>query len=59
MSGGENRMTNKPKAGGKRMDDNMSNAQWNEFLETLAKLIEAKATTPAEAAQIVRDAKAK
>lgn len=37
----------------------MSNAQWNAFLETLAKLIEAKATTPQEAAQIVRDAKTK
>lgn len=37
--------------------ENMSNAQWNEFLETLAKLIEAKAKTPEEAAQIVRDAK--
>lgn len=41
------------------MDTNMSNAQWNEFLEVLARLIEAKATTPAEAAQIVRDAKTK
>ena len=52
-------MTNKPRQEVKRMDDNMSNAQFNEFLETIAKLIEAKATTPAEAAQIVREAKAK
>ena len=37
----------------------MSNAQWNEFLETLARLIEAKATSAAEAAQIVREAKTK
>ena len=41
------------------MDENMSNAQWNEFLETLAKLIEATAKTPSEAASIVRDAKTK
>lgn len=41
------------------MEDYMSNAQWNEFLETLARLIEAKATTPEEAAAIVREAKTK
>ena len=35
----------------------MTNAQYNQLLETLARLIEAKAATPAEAAQIVRDAK--
>ncbi len=35
----------------------MSNEQFNSHLETLAKLIEASATTAAEAAQIVRDAK--
>lgn len=34
-----------------------SNAQFDSFLETLAKLIEAKAVTVEEAAQIVRDAK--
>lgn len=39
--------------------ETMSNAQWNEFLETLARLIEAKATSVAEAAQIVREAKTK
>lgn len=41
------------------MEDYMTNAQWNEFLETLAKLIEAQAVTPQDAAQIVRDAKTK
>ena len=35
----------------------MSDKQFNEFLETLAKLIEAKAQTISEAAQIVREAK--
>ena len=38
-------------------DRGMTNEQFNSQLETLAKLIEAKATTVAEAAQIVRDAK--
>ena len=37
----------------------MSNDQWNAILETIARLIEAKATSAAEAAQIVRDAKTK
>ena len=37
----------------------MTNAELNTFLETLAKLIEAKATSAAEAAQIVREAKTK
>ena len=37
--------------------DNMSNAQFDSILETLAKLIEATAKTPQDAAQIVRDAK--
>lgn len=41
------------------MTEGMTNAEFNAFLETLAKLIEAKATTPGEAAQIVREAKAK
>ncbi len=41
------------------MDNEMSmtNAQYNAMLETLARLIEAAAKTPADAAQIVRDAK--
>ena len=35
----------------------MTDNQYNSNLETLARLIEAKALTPEEAAQIVRDAK--
>ena len=35
----------------------MSDKQFNSHLETLAKLIESKATSVEEAAQIVRDAK--
>ena len=41
------------------MAEGMTNAEFNAFLETLAQLIEAKAATPEEAAQIVRAAKAK
>lgn len=37
----------------------MTNAQYNALLETLARLIEAKAATAKEAAQIVREAKTK
>ena len=37
----------------------MTNAELNTFLETLARLIEAKATSAAEAAQIIREAKTK
>lgn len=40
-------------------NENMTNDQYNANLETIARLIEAKATTPNEAAQIVRDAKTK
>lgn len=40
-------------------ESGMTNDQLNIMLETIAKLIEAKARTPQEAAQIVRDAKAK
>lgn len=39
------------------MQDEMTNAEFNSFLETLAKLIESKANTPEEAAKIVREAK--
>lgn len=39
--------------------ENMTNDQFNSFLENLAKLTEATATTPQEAAQIIRDAKTK
>ena len=41
------------------MDKGMSNQQLNTLLETIAKLIEHKAKTPQEAAEIVRDAKIK
>ena len=41
------------------MEQGMTNAEFNAFLETLAKLIKSKAKTVEEAAQIVRDAKAK
>jgi len=40
------------------MDDGMTNAEFNAFLETLAKLVESKATTVEEAAEIIRQAKA-
>lgn len=39
--------------------DTMSNAQFNEFLEILAKLVESKAKTPEEAAKLIREAKTK
>lgn len=45
--------------GSEDMTEGMTNAEFNAFLETLAQLIEAKAATPEEAAQIVRAAKAK
>lgn len=38
--------------------DGMTNAEFNAFLETLAQLIESKAKTVDEAAEIVRSAKA-
>ena len=37
----------------------MTNAEFNAFLETLARLIESKAKTPEEAAELIREAKAK
>ncbi len=40
------------------MENGMTNAEFNAFLETLAQLVESKATTVEEAAQIVREAKA-
>lgn len=39
------------------IDNGMSNAEFNAFLETLARLIESKATTIDEAAQLIREAK--
>lgn len=41
------------------MEKGMTNAEFNAFLETLAKLIESKAETVKEAAELVREAKAK
>ena len=41
------------------MNEEMNNQQLNQFLEQIAKLIEATAKTPQEAAKIVRDAKTK
>lgn len=37
----------------------MTNDQFNAVLETIARLIEAQAKSPAEAARIVREAKTK
>lgn len=37
--------------------ETMSDAALNKYLESIAKLIEAKATTPEEAAAIVRESK--
>ena len=40
------------------METGMTNAEFNAFLETLAQLVESKAKTPAEAAEIIRSSKA-
>lgn len=39
--------------------EEMSNAQFNAFLETLAKLIESKAKSVEEATELIREAKVK
>lgn len=39
------------------MNNGMTNAEFNAFLETLAKLVESKAETVEEAAELVREAK--
>lgn len=39
--------------------DEMTTPELNQFLENIAKLIEANAKSPEEAAQIVRDSKVK
>lgn len=44
--------------GSEEMDE-MTSAELNQFLENIAKLIEATAKDPAEAAKIVRDSKVK
>lgn len=41
------------------MEDGMTNAEFNAFLETLARLVESKAKSPEEAAELIRQAKAK
>lgn len=41
------------------MQEGMTNDQFNAMLKTIAKLIEAQAKTPQEAAQIVRESKTK
>ena len=43
--------------GSEEMNEEMTNAQFDAFLETLAKRIENEAETPEEAAAIVREAK--
>ncbi len=40
------------------MENGMTNAEFNAFLETLAQLVESKAKTVEEAANLVRQAKA-
>lgn len=40
------------------MENGMTNAEFNAFLETLTKLVESKAKTVEEAAEIIRNAKA-
>ena len=39
------------------MSNGMTNAEFNAFLETLAKLVESKAKTVKDAADIIRNAK--
>lgn len=39
------------------MSEGMTNAEFNAFLETLAKLVESKAETVQEASAIIREAK--
>ena len=41
------------------MEGVMTNAEFNAFLETLARLVESKAKSPEEAAELIRQAKAK
>ncbi len=43
--------------GSEGMSEGMTNAEFNAFLETLAQLVEAKAQTLEEAAEIIRKAK--
>lgn len=41
------------------MENGMTNAEFNAFLETLAQLVESKANTVDESAEIIRQAKTK
>ena len=41
------------------MDEGMTNAEFDAFLEALAQLVEAKAATVEEAAALIRDRKTK
>lgn len=43
--------------GSEDVEHGMTNAEFNAFLETLAKLVESKAQTIAEAVEIIRNAK--
>ena len=45
--------------GSEELENGMTNAELNSFLETLAKLVEATAKNPQEAAEIIRQAKTK
>lgn len=52
------RQRGKPdKKGSEEMTEGMTNQQFDQMLENLAKLIESKAKTPQEAAQLVRETK--
>ena len=44
--------------GSEEMQNGMTNAEFNAFLETLAKLVESKANSVEEAAELIRNAKA-
>ena len=41
------------------MEGGMTNAEFNAFVKTLARLVESKAKSPEEAAELIRQAKAK
>ena len=53
------RQRSKPLTKGSEDLDEMTTAELNQFLENIAKLIEATADDPATAAKIVRDSKVK
>ncbi len=47
------------KKGSEGVENGMTNAEFNAFLETLAKLVEAKAENSKQAAEMIRQAKTK